>query len=331
MRAHILPLAFALCGQAAFADAPKVVTDIAPVFALVTTVMGERGTPELLLPAGGDPHNFQLRPSQARLLADAGLIVWVGDALSPWMERGLDGVGSKGARLELLEADGTLTREFGDTAEDHDHGHEHEHEHEHEHDDKTHDHAAEDHAHDDHGHEGHNHEGLDPHAWLDPENGRIWLGLIAEALAKADPEGADIYRANAEAGRAEIDATEATIRALLDPVKGQSFAVFHDAYGYFTDHFGLQVAGSIRMGDAAQPGAAHLREVQAELQASGAVCIFPEANHNTDMASQMAEAAGIRMGGALDPAGTALTPDAGLYSAVLTGLATTIADCLGKR
>lgn len=323
MRVHVLSLAFAICGQVAMAEAPKVVTDIAPVYALVTTVMGERGTPELLLPAGGDPHNFQLRPSQARLLADAGLIVWVGDALSPWMERGLEGVGSKGARLELLEAEGTLTREFSDTAEDHGHGHED--------GDKTHDHAAEDHAHDDHGHEGHSHEGLDPHAWLDPENGRIWLGVIAEALAKADPEGADIYRANAAAGRAEIDATEAEIRALLDPVKDRPFAVFHDAYGYFADHFGLNVAGAIRMGDAAQPGAAHVRAVQTDLQASGAVCVFPEANHNTDMASQMAEAAGIRMGGALDPAGTALPQNAGLYSALLTGLATTIADCLAKN
>jgi zinc transport system substrate-binding protein len=315
MQRFLFPMTLALCGTAAFAQVPKVVTDITPIHALVTQVMGERGSPTLIMTAGGDAHNFQLRPSQAAALAEAELIVWVGEALSPWLARGLEGVGTTGTQLELLAAEGTLTRNFGDKAESHDHANDHGHE----------EHAAAEK--DDHGHD---HTGLDPHAWLDPENGRVWLGLIAEALALADPEGADLYRINAQAARDRIDAVEAEARAVLQPVQDLPFAVFHDAYGYFADHFGLKVVGSVRMGDAAQPGAAHLRELQAGLQASGAVCIFPEANHNAEMAAQLAEAAGVRLGANLDPSGANVTPGPGAYGAILVGMATGIAECLGR-
>jgi zinc transport system substrate-binding protein len=299
MRSFLMPFALIAFGQAALADAPTVVTDIAPVHALTTTVLGGRGQADLLLPAGGDPHDFQLRPSQARALADAGLVIWVGAALTPWLARSLDGVGAQGARLDLLSAAQTMTRGFGDDG----------------------------HAHDDHGHD---HDSLDPHAWLDPENGRIWLDLIAEALAQADPAGAAAYRANANAGRAQIDAAEAQARAILAPVKDRGFAVAHDAYGYYADHFGLKVVGAIRMGDAAQPGAAHLRKLQADLQAGGAVCLFPEVNHDPAAAQLMAAAAGLRLGGALDPAGAALAPGAGLYAALIVGMAKTLAACLSQ-
>ena len=50
---------------------------------------------------------------------------------------------------------------------------------------------------------------MDPHAWLDPENGKVWLAAIADALAAADPDHADAYRANAAAGASEIDAAAA--------------------------------------------------------------------------------------------------------------------------
>lgn len=296
MRHFFLPLIATLYALPAWADAPKVVTDIAPVHALVTMVIGDRGTADLLLPAGGDPHDFQLRPSQARALSDAGLVIWVGHALSPWLERSLDGVTTNAVQLELLDAPETVKREFGGEGE--------------------------------HGHEGHDHGDIDPHAWLSPENGRIWLGLIADSLAKADPEGADIYRTNAQAGVLAINAAEKAAGELLAPVKDRPFAVLHDAYGYYADHFGLTVAGAVRMGDAAQPGAAHLRALEAELRASGAVCIFPEVNHSTAAVEQMAQAAGVRMGHALDPAGVKMTSGATLYPMVIVGLAQVLAECL---
>jgi zinc transport system substrate-binding protein len=65
--------------------APRVLTDIAPVHSLVSMVMGDLGTPELLIEGSSDPHHFQFRPSQARALAKADLVVWVGPELTPWL------------------------------------------------------------------------------------------------------------------------------------------------------------------------------------------------------------------------------------------------------
>ncbi len=59
------------------------------------------GTPDLLLDRGADPHHFQLRPSQARAVAGAGLVVWIGPDLTPWLGRTTDAL-SDGQVLELL-------------------------------------------------------------------------------------------------------------------------------------------------------------------------------------------------------------------------------------
>ena len=64
------------CGT--LADVPRVVTDFGPVQSLVMQGMGDLGQPEQLLPAGGDPHDFQLKPSQAAALGQADLIIWAG-------------------------------------------------------------------------------------------------------------------------------------------------------------------------------------------------------------------------------------------------------------
>lgn len=305
MRAICLSIWFLTLGQAALAETPKVVVDIPPVHALVTMVMGDIGAPHLLLQNGADPHDFQLRPSQARDLETADLVIWVGPEMSPWLGRTLDGMG-RDAGLALLDAPQTLTRSFAEAPEATEKGH----------DDEAHDHA---------------HEGLDPHAWLDPENARIWLGLIADALAQADPEQADVYRSNADAAKAHVTDIEADVAALLGPVIGQPFAVMHNAYGYFAAHFGLNIVGSLRMGDAAPPGAAHVAELEATLKEKAAVCFFPEGNHNDASVRQMAAATGVRMGGALDPAGSTQTPGAALYGELMLGLATTLSDCLSSQ
>ena len=52
----------------AFADAPKVVADIAPVHGLVSQVMGDLGTPDLLMRQGSSPHGYAMRPSEAAAL-----------------------------------------------------------------------------------------------------------------------------------------------------------------------------------------------------------------------------------------------------------------------
>ncbi len=324
-------LASLLASGAALAEVPKVVTDFAPTYGLVSMVMGDLGQPEILLDKGANAHEFQLKPSQSAALQEAGLVVWVGPGMSPWLERVLESFGAV-PDLRLLEVKGSHLQEFGaEAAHDHE-GHAHE---GHDHEAEAHaDHDGhEDHAeagHEGHSHEGHSHEGIDPHAWLDPANGAVWLEAIAAELSRLDPENAATYAANAAKGKALIAETDAQIAAQLQPVQGKPFVVFHDAYGYFAAHYGLTVAGAVALGDATSPGAAHLRDLQ-EKAGAEALCLFPEAGHDGKQVEQMAEATGVKLGAALDPEGAALERDALIYPALLQGLATSLTDCLTPK
>jgi len=292
-------ISFLLASTAALAEVPAVVTDIPPVQSLVAAVMGDLGQPVLLLDRGASPHSFQLRPSQARAVAEADLVVWIGPELTPWLDGALATRPEDAASLALLAAEGTALRDYGDAG-----GHDH----------------------DDHG--DHDHSGLDPHAWLDPDNAQVWLGLIAARLGELDPENAATYTANAAAAATEVAALDAGIVARLAAVKGTPVMTFHDAYGYFGAHYGLNFAGSIALGDAASPGAARLADLRAVLEAGDVLCIFPEVQHDPKLVAQMAEGTGAKIGGALDPVGSSLEPGPGAYAALLTGLAETMATCL---
>ena len=165
---------------------------------------------------------------EAAALERADLVFWVGDDLTPWLEGSLNTLAGDATAIALLDVPGTISLPFreGATFEAHDHG-----------DD---DHAHDDHGHDDHSHDdhaadadGHTHEGTDPHAWLDPENAKLWLDVIAAELSAADPANAAVYAANAAAGKSEIEAAASEVAATVGPLRDAGFVVFHDAYQYF--------------------------------------------------------------------------------------------------
>ena len=323
---YIISLGFASAlALPAAAEVPVVVTDIHPVQSLVAMVMGDLAAPDLLLPKGGDEHSYQMKPSQAAALAEAGLVVWIGPELTPWLDRALDGLGSGPAQLVLLDAPGTVTRQFAAGAEE-EHAHEDNHDHGAEGEDgHDHDHAAE--GEEGHDEEHHHHDGTDPHAWLDPQNAVLWLDLIADRLAQIDPDHAETYAANAAAAQAQIGALDADLTAQLGAVADRPFIAFHDAFGYFVAHYGLTLAGTVALGDASAPGAARLAEIR-DLAANGAVCIFPEVQHDPKMVETIAADTGVKQGGALDPTGSSMEPGPDLYPAMMSTLADTLVACL---
>jgi zinc transport system substrate-binding protein len=211
--------------------------------------------------------------------------------------------------------------------DDHDHeGHDHD---EHGHDDHDHEsHDHDEHGHDDHGHEGHghDHDGVDPHAWLLPQNAQTWLDVIAAELSEHDPENAATYKANAEAGKQEIAATVAEISAKLAPFQDQQFIVFHDAYQYFEQGFGLNAAGAISLSDAGKPSparVAEVRDVVAELKVS---CVFSEPQFNPGLVATVLDGTGAGTA-VLDPLGASLETGPQFYPMLLQSLGTAIADC----
>ena len=140
---------------------PRVATDLAPVHSLASMVMVGVGKPALIVRPGASPHNYAMRPSEAKALADAEIIFWMGEELTPWLERAIDNLGEGATTMALVSAPGTIVLPIRESAafEVHDHGdHEeggHGHE-EHGHDEHGHDeHAEKAHKHDEHGHDDH--------------------------------------------------------------------------------------------------------------------------------------------------------------------------------
>ena len=180
------------------------------------------------------------------------------------------------------------------------------------------------HGHDDH---GHSHDGADGHAWLSTEIAVHWVGVIADTLAARDPENAATYAANAEAARAELAALKSEISATLEPVRGERFVVFHDAYQYFEREFGLSAAGAISMSDAARPSPARIAEVQEEVAEANVRCVLSEPQFNPDLVATVMDGTPARTAVA-DPQGLGLEPGAALYPQLMRNLAGALATCL---
>lgn len=337
-----LALPLSSFGFSALAEAPNVVADTPIAHSLTAQIMEGVGEPSLLLTQGSDPHSFQMRPSQMRDVAGADLIIWTGEGLTPWLERALNA--TEAAVLELDEAPGLTLRSYG---EDEGHHDEHDDEHHDDHDGHAHDdhdghedehhddHDAHD-EHDDHGdHDGHDepghddhhhdHSGIDPHFWLDAGNAEPVLTAIAAQLSALDPENAATYQANAAKWIEESHTLDAELTETLSHAHDVELIFFHDAYGYLAAAYDLTIQGSIREGDAAPTGAGQMAELRDHIHDH--VCAFPESNHPEASIATLAEGTDLRVGEALDPAGTNHTPGMSLYGETLRAIATAISAC----
>ena len=349
-----LSLTATLMGGTAFADAPRVAVDIAPVHSLVARVMEGVGTPDLIIQAGASPHEYSLRPSEAAALQDANLVFWIGSGLTPWLTDTIETLAPNANVTELLEADGTIELEFregalfeahddheedehddeGDHKDDDDHADEAHDDHEEEgHDDHgdekagDYDHADDDHDDEEAGHEGHDHGAHDPHAWLSTQNAMTWLNVIAGQLSAADPDNAGAYFANAAAGRAEIKVLIGEVTATLDPVRDGRFIVFHDAYQYFETDFNFPASGAISISDASDPSPARIAEIQDRIAEQGIDCVLAEPQFNPGLIATVLEGSNAQTG-ILDPLGSDLKPGSALYPQLIRNLSTALAGCM---
>ncbi len=173
----------------------------------------------------------------------------------------------------------------------------------------------------------HDHGNIDPHAWLDPANAQVWLPAIAEALATLDPENAAAYRVNAEAAARDLQALADALADRLEPLRGRTYIVQHDAYGYFEARFGLNALAALTAADGSAPGPARLREAMGAAAQAEARCLLVEPGADPRLAGLAATEADLPVVTA-DPLGAALSPGPDLYSALLEALAAAFVSCL---
>jgi zinc transport system substrate-binding protein len=316
MRIVVSCLATLLLSTSALA-APKVIASIVPVHSIVASVMGDVGTPELLLSGRNSEHTASLSPQQLSDLRKVDAVFMIGSGLEHKLGQvsGSDAVGGK-TFTSLSEVAGikTLPVRQGGTFQVHE-----------EHEGKE--------------HEGEEHEGeedddhdeailkFDPHVWLDPENAKAMTMAVAAELSRIDPGNAKTYEANAAATVASLDKLAAKITAETKPIQNKPFVVFHDAYQYFEKRFGLTAVGSISDVSAAAPSAKRLNEIRSKLEETKALCVFREPQFDAKYVTVVLEGSKAKPG-VLDPIGSDIAPGPDAYAELLTRLAKDARDCL---
>ncbi|MBE0529203.1 MAG: zinc ABC transporter substrate-binding protein ZnuA [Rhodospirillales bacterium] len=297
---------------------PTVVASIPPVHSLVAGVMEGIGDAHLLVKGGASPHTYALRPSDATLLNRADIVFWVGEELEAFLVKPLAALGggadvvalSKAPRLKLLAArEGGLWEEDEDEHE-HEAGGDHEDEHEHEHE--------------------HEHGAHDMHVWLDPANAEVMVEAIVATLVRRDPAHAKAYAANGASLRGRIEGLKSEIKATLAPVAGKPFMVFHDAYQYFEEAFGLKAVGALSVAPQRLPGAKRLGELRERLVSAGVGCVFREPQFAPKLAETLVDGTPARIG-VLDPLGAGLKSGPDLYFRLLKSNAEALRNCLESK
>jgi len=265
--------------------------------------------PDLIVDRDASPHEYSLRPSNAASLEASDLVFWISNGLTPWLDDPLDTLANNAEVIELMDAKGATVLTFREGATFETHSHEH--------------------GHNEDGHDEDEHAtvNIDPHGWLDPYNGKIWLDVIATALSKIDPTNSDIYFANATQGKADIDAAISEIDATLAEFRGTDFIVYHDAYQYFEKRFDVLAAGSISLGDVSDPSPARIVEIREKVEKLGITCVFSEPQFNPELVRTVADGTSVTTR-EIDPLGTTFTLGPDFYLDVLRSIAQTMASCL---
>lgn len=331
----------------AVADVPEVVASIKPVHSLVAGVMGDLGTPSLLVSGADSPHTYAMKPSEAAALSRATVVFWVGEELETFLAQPIANLGAGARSVALIDTPGLTLLQYEDdhqeeTRDDHDHddhashGHSNSHDaHDHDDDhDHGHSHASDGHDDDDHedshaAHDDdhdHDHDGADPHIWLDPRNAVKMVDHIAATLAEADPANAATYHANAEALHDQLHDLEHEIAEQLAPYRDIPYLTFHEAFRYFDARFGLDSHGAITVNPERQPSARRLGEIRETIGSLERVCIFAEPQFPPKLVDVIVEGTNARTG-TLDPLGAELEPGPNLYLRLLELNSENFAEC----
>jgi len=173
----------------------------------------------------------------------------------------------------------------------------------------------------------------DPHVWMDPRHARTMVNRIADALAEADPDDADAYRAAAAEYEGRIAALDTELEKLVSsvPADRRRIVTDHDAFGYLTEHYRIRSIGTIipSISTGAEPNAKDMTALAQTVRREGVRVIFPEAALDPALARSLATDAGATVGPELyadslgpadGPAGTYLDMMRHNVSAMVDGM-----------
>ena len=134
-----------------------------------------------------------------------------------------------------------------------------------------------------------------PHVWLDPENAKIMMRHITEALIKTDPDHALDYRENQAVYLRKLDQLQAELTNRLRTVTDRRIIVHHPAWPYFARRFGFRIADEIVTQAGAEPSAHHMHSLIARIKKDGIRVIVSEPQLNQKIPDVLAHETGVRV------------------------------------
>ena len=311
----------------------KVVTSIKPIHSLVSYIMEGVASPDLIVDGYNSPHGFSLKPSHAKMLQEADIVIYVGEGLEEFFEKPLESLAQNAVKFELLKQSGMKKLKFRernifeghDDHDDHGHGKKKKDDHD-DHDDHDHDKKAKKEDHDDHGHDdhGHGHGEFDPHIWLDPMNAKIIIKKITNQLSKLDKDNSSTYKSNSKKALKEIDNLIKQVKSDIN--KDAKVVVFHDAYQYFEKRFDVNIIGALTVNTDVLPGAEQLAEIREVIEHEKVTCVLSEPQFNPDIVKTIANDTNINMG-VLDPLGAKLDKGKTLYFNLISNISSSLKNC----
>ena len=311
----------------------KVVTSIKPIHSLVSYIMEGVASPDLIVDGYNSPHGFSLKPSHAKMLQEADIVIYVGEGLEEFLEKPLESLAQNAVKFELLKQSGMKKLKFRernifeghDDHDDHGHGKKKKDDHD-DHDDHDHDKKAKKEDHDDHGHDdhGHGHGEFDPHIWLDPMNAKIIIKKVTNQLSKLDKDNSSAYKSNSKKALKEIDNLIKQVKSDIN--KDAKVVVFHDAYQYFEKRFDVNIIGALTVNTDVLPGAEQLAEIREVIEHEKVTCVLSEPQFNPDIVKTIANDTNINMG-VLDPLGAKLDKGKTLYFNLISNISSSLKNC----
>ena len=209
----------------------RVLTSFYPMYDFACKIGGDCIDVTNMVPSGTEPHDWEPSTNDLKNLEKADVFIYNGADMEPWAD---DLLVSRSDTLHVVEASENV--ELRTTDGEHEHAHEHE--------------GAD-----------HHHGDFDPHVWLDPENAKIEMEAIRDALCAADPENSTVFQSNYEKYAAELDALDAEFREKLSSLPNRTIVVAHEAFGYLCDAYGLTQVGIEGLSPDSEPDPGRMAEV----------------------------------------------------------------------
>lgn len=236
------------------------ITTIEPIEFLVEKVGGDKVNAITLVSKGASAHTYEPKPAQMKALANADFYFAIGTEFEGiWVPR----FKSNNRDLTIVRVDKNIKKL---PSIKHSHGD----------DDHHHHHAKE-----------------DAHIWLSPKNMIIIAKDIAESLASVDPQNSDFYMANFKQLESDLTDLDNKTAKKLSDLKGKSFLVFHPAWQYFANAYGLnQIAIEVQGKEPKPKELAHTIEHAKE---HGIKAIFVHSNQSNKSATVVAKEIGGRV------------------------------------